>query len=194
MAAARFSSEALQMFYRPINWEENLNLPHPLQPDRVPTYDTFPISQTDFKEWLRVCRVDVWAEHANNKDLLKFARETKSESLGSVKVSLGLEVKFSIEREGETQYVKHYFHDDEPHVFNRHNKDNIKEEFNRFVERSKGEIEHWLAQQSGWVVERITIVYVNVARCQPLHGRTYLPLPANLAKKKKTYETRITNA
>ena len=28
------------------------------------------------------------------------------------------------------------------------------------------------------------VAYVNVARCQPLRGGTYLPLPANLAKKK----------
>jgi len=34
------------------------------------------------------------------------------------------------------------------------------------------------------VVERIQIAYVNVACYQPLHGGTYLPLPAKLAKKK----------
>ena len=37
---------------------------------------------------------------------------------------------------------------------------------------------------SGWEVETITIVYVNVAHYQPLRGGTYLPLPAKLAKKK----------
>ena len=37
---------------------------------------------------------------------------------------------------------------------------------------------------SGWVIDRIMLAYVNVARYQPLRGRTYLPLPANLAKKK----------
>ena len=39
-------------------------------------------------------------------------------------------------------------------------------------------------QGSGWEVERIETAYVNVARYQPLRGGTYLPLPANLAKKK----------
>ena len=67
----------------------------------------------------------------NNKDLLKFARETKTKAtglveneirkLGSVKVSFGLEVKFSIERDGETQYMRHYFKEDQTHVFNKHN-------------------------------------------------------------------------
>jgi len=37
---------------------------------------------------------------------------------------------------------------------------------------------------SGWVVKKINIAYVNVARYEPLRGGTYLPLPANLAKKK----------
>jgi len=36
---------------------------------------------------------------------------------------------------------------------------------------------------SGWVVEKINIAYVNVARYQPLQGGTHLPLPAKLANK-----------
>ena len=53
-----------------------------------------------------------------------------------------------------------------------------------FIEKAKGEIEHWSEKGSGWEVERIKIAYVNVARYQELRGGTYLPLPANLAKKK----------
>ena len=80
--------------------------------------------------------MDVLEANANNKDLLKFAKETKTTftdlveneilKLGSVKVSFGLQVKFSIERKGEMQHMEHCFHEDEPHVFNRHNKDKIK--------------------------------------------------------------------
>ena len=54
----------------------------------------------------------------NNKDLLIFARENKAkftglvekeiQKLNSVKVSFGLKVKFSIERNGETQHMEHY--------------------------------------------------------------------------------------
>ena len=97
---------------------------------------------------------------------------------------MGLKVKFSIERNGETQYMEHYFRENEPHVFNRHDEDRIKIEFDRFVERMKGEIEFWSVKGSGWVIERIMVAYVNVARYQPLRGGTYLPLPANLATKK----------
>ena len=80
--------------------------------------------------------------------------------------------------------MEHYFRENEPHVFNRNDEDQIKIEFDRFVERTKGEIEAWSERGSGWVLERIMAAYVNVARYQPLRGGTYLPLPANLAKKK----------
>ena len=77
MAAARYSSDALQMFYGPIPEEENRNLPQALQPDLVVLYDRFLLSQTNFQEWLRIWRMAVSEENSNNKDLLVFTRETK---------------------------------------------------------------------------------------------------------------------
>ena len=40
MAAARYSSDVLQMFYGPIPREEKTNLPEPLKPDLNPHYMT----------------------------------------------------------------------------------------------------------------------------------------------------------
>ena len=146
MAAARYSTDVLQMFYGPIQDEENRNLPQPLQPD-----DRFLLSQSNFEEWLRVWRMDVSKENPNNKDLLMFARENKAkftdlveqetQKLKSVKVSFGLQVKFSIERNGKTQHMQHYFRENEPHVFNKNDGELIKQEFDKFIERTKGEIE-----------------------------------------------------
>ena len=177
------------MFYGPITREQNRNLPQPLHPN-----NRFLLSQSNFQEWLRVWRMDVSKENPNNKDLLMFARENKTkftylvekeiQKLKSVKVSFGLQVKFSIERNGETQHMQHYFRENEPHVFQRNDEELIKQKFDEFIERSKGEIENWSERGSGWEVERIMVAYVNVACYQPLRGGTYLPLPANLAKKK----------
>ena len=154
-----------------------------------------------FQEWLRVWRVNISRGNENNGDLLAFTRENKAKftdlienelkELKIVKVSFGFKVEFSIERNDETQYMEHYFREEEPHVFNRHDKELIKEEFDRFVERAKGEIEGWSADGSGWVLERIMLAYVNVARYQPLRGGTYLPIPANLAKKKAIINVKI---
>lgn len=71
MAAARFSSEVLRMFYGRIKPEENRNLLQALEPVHVLTHDTFLISKNDFEEWLRVWRMNVTKE---SKDLLKFAK------------------------------------------------------------------------------------------------------------------------
>jgi len=81
--------------------------------------------------------------------------------------------------------TSHYFgKEKETYVFNRNDEDQIKEKFDEFIEKAKGEIENWSEKGSGWEVEKIEIAYVNVARYKPLRGGAYLPLPANLAKKK----------
>ena len=194
MAAARFSSNVLEKFYSPLTREQNRYLPQPLQPELVPLYDVFKISQSNFQEWLRVWIMDVSKTNPNNKDILVFARENKENfndlieqeilKLGSVKVSFGLQVQFEIERNGKTQEMNHYFKEDQPHVFNRNNKELIEQKYEEFMERIRGEIENWSLEGSGWEIDRIMTAYVNVARYQPLRGGTYLPLPANLAKKK----------
>ncbi|KAL9989123.1 hypothetical protein ACROYT_G003634, partial [Oculina patagonica] len=155
---------------------------------------TFLLAHTDFDDWLRVWKMNIPETDINNKDLYTFARKNKKkfyellvseiDDLRSLKASFGLEVKFSIQRDGETQHMEHYFREREPHVFTKNNKDQIKKEFDKFIERAKGEIEAWSERGSGWVIERITKAYINVACYQPLRGGTYLPLPANLAKKK----------
>ena len=194
MAAARFSSNVLQTFYSPITREENRNLPQPLQPERVPVRDVFKISQTNFQEWLRVWIMNVSQTNPNNKDIYMYKNANKEKytnlieqeilKLGSVKVSFGLKVNFEIERNGETQEMSHYFKEDQPHVFTRYDKEQITQKYEEFMETIKGEIENWSLQGSGWEIESIELAYVNVAKYQPLRGGTYLPLPADLAKKK----------
>ena len=195
MAAARFSSNVLEKFYSPITREQNRNLSQPLQPELVPLYDVFKISQSNFQEWLRVWIMDVSKTNPNNKDILVFARENKEKftdlieqeilKLGSVKVSFGLQVQFEIERNGKTEEMTHYFKEGQPHVFNMDNKELIEQKCEEFMERIRGEIEIWSLDGSGWEVEKIETAYVNVAKYQPLRGGTYLPLPANFAKKKQ---------
>ena len=208
MAAARYSTDVLKMFYGPIPEEENRNLPQPLEPDQVVLYDSSIVFQNNLDHFsflgnrgripiteyklsfdhrcflieddcirARVWRMAVSEENPNNKDLLVFARKNKEkftdlveneiQKLKSVKVSFGLQIEFSIERDGETQYMEHYFRENEPHVFNRNDENQIKIEFDRFIERTKGEIEAWSERGSGWVLERIMVAYMNVARYQP---------------------------
>ena len=45
-------------------------------------------------------------------------------------------------------------------------------------------MEHWNNEGSGWNVEKIELFYVKIARYDLLVVGSYLPLPANLGKKK----------
>ena len=195
MAAERYSSKLLQMFYGPIAEQENAGLSQPLEPDVVEIDDIFILAhRKNFQEWLRVWKMVVSRRNVNNNDLLAFARENKEKftnvveneikELNSVKVNFGMKAEFSIIRNDERQTMQHYFQENQPHVFNRNDQAQIKIKFDSFVETMKGEIEAWSARGSGWVLERIMVAYVNVGRYQPLRGGTYIPLPANLAKKK----------
>ncbi len=191
MTSASYSSEVLKALM-----EENLR-----EFQRNPQRNNmFLVTRNNFHDWLRVWKINIPEADRNNKDLYTFARKNKKKfndllvseinDLQSLKASFGLEVKFSMQRDGVTQHMQHYFRENEPHVFSIHNKDQIKRELDRFVEKTKGEIEAWSERGSGWVIESITEPYVNVARYQPLRGGTFLPLPANLTKKKAIINVR----
>ncbi|KAL9963725.1 hypothetical protein ACROYT_G027259 [Oculina patagonica] len=192
MAAASYSQEVLQALIKEIREFQR-------KPQRN---ETSLLAQSDFNEWLRVWKMTIPDSESASKDLFAFQKKTKVkfidlvnneiQDLKSLKISFGLQIKFTKEnfQTGKTEEMEHYFKEKEPHVFNEHNKQQIKQEFDRFIEIVKGQIEAWSERGSGWVLERIMAAYVNVARYQPLRGGTYLPLPDNLAKKKAIINVR----
>ena len=97
-----------------------------------------------------------------------------------------MKVKFKkVREEEETQYMEQYFRENEPQVFYANDDENeIEEYFDNIIEKINGKIEAWVAEGSGWEVEKIELVYVNVARFKPLRGGTYLPIPTKLKNKK----------
>ena len=138
--------------------------------------------------------------NVNKNDVLAFTRENKEKfnnvveneikDLNSGKVSFGMKAEFSIIRNNKRQTMEHYFQENQPNVFNKNDQAKIKIEFYNFVETMKGEIEAWSARGSGWVLERIMVAYVNVARYQPLRGGTYLDVPPKLKNKKAVINVR----
>jgi len=99
MAAASYSSDVLETMQTP-------------SPAPVIRFDRFQKTQSNFNNWLSVWRMIVSETNPNVRDIFNFAREngekfTKlvKESLSelkNVKIEFGLEVKFAIERDGET--------------------------------------------------------------------------------------------
>jgi len=52
-------------------------------------------------------------------------------------------VRFKRERNGETQRIKHWFHEKEPHIFTKENEHEIGEEYDKFVEDIMGQVKAW---------------------------------------------------
>ena len=188
MAAATFSRDVLEMFYRPIPNEVNEGLRKPIRPLR--RFD-FQLARNDFNQWLHVWKMRV---PGGNRDLLKFFQKTKPrfievcenevKELKSVKMQFGLLVRFSMNRDEEVRIMEHYFNRMQPAILNENNIDTLNFLLNQFIDEVKGEIEAWSQRGSGWVVDEILEAYINVARYQPLRGGSYMVLPSKLKNKK----------
>ena len=186
MSAANFSKDVLKMFYGPI--EDKQRLPNPIYPNII---GGFEIARNNFNDWMRIWKMK---PKKNNKDLFKFFQKTKNnftkvcekevENLKSVKVKIELNVAFHINRDGKKEEMSHYFDRMQPVIINEHNKDIIKPLLNQFIDQVKGEIEAWSERGSGWIMDKITEAYINVARYQPMRGGSYMPLPTKLKNKK----------
>ena len=134
MAAANFSRDVIEMFYGSILQEENQRLRPPIRPRRRLDFE---IVRNNFNQWLHVWKMRV---PRGNRDILKFFQKTKNrfidvcrnevQSLRSVKVQFGLEVRFYINRNDEVEYMTHYFNRMQPIVLNEHNMDTLNHMMN----------------------------------------------------------------
>jgi len=112
--------------------------------------------------------------------------KSELEELKNINVSLEMKVKFKKQNEeGEIQYIENYFREDHPEVFSINDDENkIKGYVEDTFEKINNKIDEWVTEGSGWEVEKIELVYVNITRFQPLQGVNYLPLPEKLKNKK----------
>jgi len=118
---------------------------------------------------------DCLRKNPHKKVFFAFARAIKEsftqlikrelKELKNIKVSLEMKVKFKKEtKEGQIHYMENYFRENQPDVFSKNDGENqIKGYFDDTFEKINGKIESWVADGSGWEVDRIELVYVNVA-------------------------------
>ena len=61
----------------------------------------------------------------------------------------------------------------------------INEDLNRAILYLLELLEKWTQRGSGWVVDRVQTLWMDVARYQPLRDGSYLPLPAAVGTKRQ---------
>ncbi|KAK3707294.1 hypothetical protein QZH41_004240 [Actinostola sp. cb2023] len=62
--------------------------------------------------------------------------------------------------------------------------DEIKEGLNKAIPHILELLEKWTQRGSGWVVDRVETLWLDIAKYQPLRGGSFIPLPAAVKNKK----------
>lgn len=80
MAAARISTDVLEMFYGPISQEENRRQKGPFEPARIvrDRYIDFNLQRNNFNGRLRSWKLNVPEDYPSRGDLLQFTQNTKT--------------------------------------------------------------------------------------------------------------------
>ena len=64
---------------------------------------------------------------------------------------------------------------------------------NESSEEILNKLDRWINEDSGWVIDKIEGLYINVANYEPLLGGSYIPLPKVLNNSMKGLINKITN-
>ena len=103
-------------------------------------------------------------------------------SFHQYKVSLVLKVEMTkAQGDGKRKVQQPYFSSKPYTILSQHDIENAIEEGHQRVD---SQIDKWTKEGSGWVVNRVICLYVNIAKYQPLKGSSYIELPKYLQTKK----------
>ena len=160
----------------------------PLKPSKLTLY--FEQTPWTIGNFLRGFQMDMPEGHELENDSLVFLEEVKPQiidklkiqlkELGGIKFNLGLKVLMRKDDEinGDvTLDAATFYHEQIPVI----NKDEI--ELNNAFSTISERIEKYLKQGSGWKLERIETLWLNIANYQPLQGGSYIDLPKYLKDK-----------
>ena len=110
---------------------------------------------------------------------------------GGLKAQVTLHITFKKKKivlgsEGQSEevfeYKNAYFNSKAFTILNR---EEIIDALDKAAEEIINKIATWLSESSGWTIEVILQHYVNIVKCLPLRGNSYLPLPVELRHPKK---------
>ena len=108
--------------------------------------------------------------------------EKEIKALNGIKFQLALKVQLRKDnQDGSEEYTDPVLRHKHEAVL--HNSE-IKGALNQAFPTIQKTLEKWTQRGSGWVVDRVEVLWLDIARYQPLRGGSYIPLPAALKQKK----------
>ena len=101
---------------------------------------------------------------------------------GGLKFQMALKVEFvKVNPDGSEEYTDLVLRHKQESVLQ---KSEIKAALQQAFPRLLETLEKWTQRGSGWAVEQVHILWLDIARYQPLRGGSYIPLPAAVKNKK----------
>lgn len=155
-------------------------------PEELQDTMTLQFRQTPFtiRHFLKGYEMNVPLDHPTENDPKTFFEEVKAKihrvltdelaSLGGLKYQLGLRVLLSKDLVRDTPT---FYHSQIP--LTNQDEISLNDPFNVIIER----LESWLHNGSGWTIERIENLWLNIAMYQPLKGGSYIKTPPGLIGK-----------
>ena len=109
------------------------------------------------------------------KPIFEETLENDLHSLGSLKYSVGLEAVFV--KDGTFTGPPTRFYTEQKAIFNEVD---LSKEFSELIAR----IENFVQNGSGWILNTLKTLWLDVAKYEPIKGSSYLPLPDSLKNKR----------
>ena len=115
-------------------------------------------------------------------ELLRVIEESVN-NLGPIKISYTMQVLLVMPIGDELQTKHFFFRRGEPLVINNFDPEHIRELLRGVADGMNEELARMVENGSGWIVDRVNKVYLDVARYVPIRGGSYIPLPPKLKAK-----------
>ncbi|MEW8444567.1 MAG: hypothetical protein AB2661_11820, partial [Candidatus Thiodiazotropha sp.] len=136
--------------------------------------------------FLRGWQMDISEGHPSGVDVRAFMQEVEPRihdkleeeilALNGIKFQLALRVQLRKDNpDGSEEYT-------DPVL--RHKQEALLQALNKAILHLVELLEKWTQRGSGWVVDRVQTLWLDIARYQPLRGGSYIPLPAAVRSKK----------
>ena len=108
--------------------------------------------------------------------------EEEIKALNGIKFQLALKVQFRKDNpDGSEEYTDPVLRHKQEAILQS---SEIEGALNQAFPKIQETLEKWTQRGSGWFVDRVEVLRLNIARYQPLRGGSYIPLPAVVRLKK----------
>ena len=175
-------------------------LDHPLEQEGL----VFRRTQWAIGDFLRGWQMDVPQGHPLGADPLTFLEVVRPQirqklteeilAIKGVKFQLALKIQFRKDRpDGGEEYTDPVIRHKQETLLQAVGTAEINEVLDKAFPHILETLEKWTQRGSGWVVDHVSTLWLDIARYQPLRGVSYIPLPAAVRNKKAVVNVKNTD-